>query len=81
MAHYPRERDRGIMSETAEITQWLSEARDGIAWRWTACCRRFTANCAWRGGNWGNQNGHTLDATGLVHEAICDWSPGRHRVR
>ena len=58
------------MSETADITQWLSAARDGdrVALdRVLATLYRELHSMARR--QLGNQNGHTLDATGLVHEA------------
>jgi RNA polymerase sigma factor (TIGR02999 family) len=58
------------MSETAEITQWLSAARDGdreALDRVLATLYRELHSMARR--QLGNQNGHTLDATGLVHEA------------
>ncbi len=58
------------MSDTAEITQWLSEARDGdrVALdRVLSTLYRELHSMARR--QLGNQNGHTLDATGLVHEA------------
>ena len=58
------------LSETADITQWLSAARDGdrVALdRVLATLYRELHSMARR--QLGNQNGHTLDATGLVHEA------------
>jgi RNA polymerase sigma factor (TIGR02999 family) len=58
------------MSDTAEITQWLSDARDGdrVALdRVLSTLYRELHSMARR--QLGNQNGHTLDATGLVHEA------------
>ena len=58
------------MSDTADITQWLTAARDGdrdaldrvlsTLYRELHCMARRQL---------GNQNSHTLDATGLVHEA------------
>ena len=58
------------MSETADITQWLSAARDGdrVALdRVLSTLYRELHSMARR--QLGSQNGHTLDATGLVHEA------------
>ena len=58
------------MSESAEITQWLSAARDGdraALDRVLSTLYRELHTMARR--QLGNQNGHTLDATGLVHEA------------
>src|SRR3990167_6562610 len=58
------------MSDTAEITQWLSAARDGdrvALARVLSTLYRELHSMARR--QLGNQNGHPLDATGLVHEA------------
>jgi RNA polymerase sigma factor (TIGR02999 family) len=58
------------MSESAEITQWLSAARDGdrsALDRVLAMLYRELHSMARR--QLGGQNGHTLNATGLVHEA------------
>jgi RNA polymerase sigma factor (TIGR02999 family) len=58
------------MSETADITEWLSAARGGdrVALdRVLATLYRELHAMARR--QLGNQNGQTLDATGLVHEA------------
>ena len=75
------------MSDTAEITQWLSAARDGdrVALdRVLSTLYRELHTMARR--QLGNQNGHTLDATGLVHEAYirlvdqtrCRWQDRSH---
>ena len=58
------------MSENADITQWLSAARDGdraALDRVLSSLYRELHTMARR--QLGNQNGQTLDATGLVHEA------------
>ena len=58
------------MNETADITQWLSAARDGdrsALDRVLATLYRELHSMARR--QLGGQNGHTLNATGLVHEA------------
>lgn len=58
------------MSESAEITQWLSAARGGdrsALDRVLSTLYRELHGMARR--QLGGQNGHTLDATGLVHEA------------
>lgn len=58
------------MNETADITQWLSAARDGDRGALDhvlATLYRELHSMARR--QLGGQNGHTLNATGLVHEA------------
>ena len=66
----PRRRDRGLMSEAADITQWLSAAREGDRGaldRVLSTLYRELHSMARRQLN--GQYGQTLDATGLVHEA------------
>ena len=58
------------MSDTAEITQWLSAARGGDRRRSTACCPRSTANCtAWRGASSATRTATPSTPPALVHEA------------